>query len=449
MKSLPRFVQAFVSGPSDMHVHQLELSLFKARREAEKKIWGMGDRDFYVTHLSARVLIYKGLVLPENLPVFYPDLSDARLESSICVFHQRFSTNTLPRWRLAHPFRYVAHNGEINTISGNRYWALARAPKFRSPDLADIRAISPLVGQQGSDSESLDNMFEVLLAGGKDPFSALRALIPPAWQNVDDMDPDLRAFYEYNSLQMEPWDGPAGIVATDGRYAICGTDRNGLSADPLRHHPRPPYRTGLGNRRHRTSPPSRWWKRAACAQDSCWRSTPTTARCCGWPRSTAPWPRANLTRPGSGTASAVSKPASTTTLLAPETMHPETVLVYQKLFGLSAEERDQVVRVLAESGGRDHRQHGRRHALRRALAPRALAVRLFPPAVRAGHQPAHRPAARADRHEPRMLAGRRARDVRGNPRAGPAPAGGFTSALGGEVQQVAGPRTTRPMPTSA
>ncbi|MCS5561724.1 MAG: glutamate synthase large subunit, partial [Marinobacter nauticus] len=146
----------------------------------------------------------------------------------ICVFHQRFSTNTMPRWPLAQPFRFLAHNGEINTIDGNRNWAIARAAKFSSPDLPDLQTLQPLVNLTGSDSSSMDNMLEVLLAGGVDLFRAVRMMIPPAWQNVDTMDSELRAFYEYNSMHMEPWDGPAGLVMSDGRYALCMLDRNGL-----------------------------------------------------------------------------------------------------------------------------------------------------------------------------------------------------------------------------
>jgi len=172
--------------------------------------------------------LYKGLVMPEYLSTFYPDLEDDSLESSIAVFHQRFSTNTLPQWRLAQPFRYLAHNGEINTIQGNRNWANARAPKLRSDILPEIPELVPLVSQSGSDSMSLDNMLELLLAGGIDIFRAMRMLMPPAWQNTWELDSDLRAFLEYNSMHMEPWDGPAGIVMSDGRYASCVLDRNGL-----------------------------------------------------------------------------------------------------------------------------------------------------------------------------------------------------------------------------
>ena len=186
------------------------------------------DDTFYIATLSPRVLSYKGLVLPKNLPVFYPDLNEPTMESSICVFHQRFSTNTHPQWRLAQPFRFLAHNGEINTIQGNRNWSQARLNKLKTDKIPNLHELRPLVRTDTSDSDSLDNMLEILLTGGLDIFHAMRLLIPAAWQNVSHFDPDLKAFYEYNSLHMEPWDGPAGIVLTDGRYATCSMDRNGL-----------------------------------------------------------------------------------------------------------------------------------------------------------------------------------------------------------------------------
>ncbi len=226
LKSLPLFRQIFVNAPQGMDEIRFERHLYVARRRTEKAI-GSEDETFYVPSLSSRVFSYKGLVMPANLPVFYRDLNDSRLESALCVFHQRFSTNTWPEWRLAQPFRYLAHNGEINTIQGNRNWSVARGHKFKTPHIP-MPDVLPLVSMSGSDSSSLDNMLEALLAGGMDIFRAMRLLIPPAWQNVETMDPDLRAFYEYNSMHMEPWDGPAGIVLTDGRYAACVLDRNGL-----------------------------------------------------------------------------------------------------------------------------------------------------------------------------------------------------------------------------
>ncbi|WP_455202329.1 glutamate synthase large subunit, partial [Kaarinaea lacus] len=226
LKSLPLIEQIFVNAPDGMDETAFERHLYIARRRAENTI-KPNDDVFYIPSLSSRVISYKGLVMPENLPVFYQDLNDEKLASSLCVFHQRFSTNTWPQWRLAQPFRYLAHNGEINTVQGNRNWSIARGHKFESPNIP-MEDVRPLVSMTGSDSNSLDNMLEVLLAGGIDIFRAMRLLIPPAWQNMSNMDADLRAFYEYNSMHMEPWDGPAGIVLTDGRYAACTMDRNGL-----------------------------------------------------------------------------------------------------------------------------------------------------------------------------------------------------------------------------
>jgi len=226
LRSLPVIEQVFVNY-DDMEDADAERLLYIVRRRAEKAI-EPDDDTFYVASLSTRVVSYKGLVMPANLPVFYQDLNNDQLTASICVFHQRFSTNTWPQWRLAQPFRYLAHNGEINTIQGNRNWSVARSYKFASSLIPNMEDIRPWVSSSGSDSCSLDNMLEALLAGGMDVFRAMRLLIPAAWQNVETMDPDMRAFYEYHSMHMEPWDGPAGIVLTDGRYAACILDRNGL-----------------------------------------------------------------------------------------------------------------------------------------------------------------------------------------------------------------------------
>ena len=225
LESLPGFGQVFVTAEGLTNA-ELNRRLFFARRRAEKRI--KDDGYFYVCSLSATVISYKGLMMPVDLPAFFPDLGDPALETAIVVFHQRFSTNTMPRWPLAQPFRYLAHNGEINTIQGNRNWSVARTPLFKTELLPDLDSIQPLVNRTGSDSSSMDNMLEVLLAGGMDLFRAVRMMVPPAWQNVEAMDADLRAFYEYNSMHMEPWDGPAGMVLTDGRYAVCMLDRNGL-----------------------------------------------------------------------------------------------------------------------------------------------------------------------------------------------------------------------------
>lgn len=223
---VPQIEQVFVNAPPGWRKRDLERRLFMVRRRVEKRL--VEDQEFYVACLSALVTIYKGLVMPKDLPAFYLDLADERLKSAICVFHQRFSTNTLPKWPLAQPFRFLAHNGEINTIRGNRDWALARTNKFNTPLLPDLQDAAPFVNLEGSDSSSLDNMLELFLAGGMDLFRAMRLLVPPAYQNNKTMDDDLRAFYEFNSMHMEPWDGPAGIVLTNGRHVACNLDRNGL-----------------------------------------------------------------------------------------------------------------------------------------------------------------------------------------------------------------------------
>lgn len=223
---LPRIRQVFVGASDERSDQAFNVDLFMARRRAEQAL--KGEEDFYVCSLSGKVISFKGLVMPVDLPRFYKDLGDPRLETAICVFHQRFSTNTAPRWPLAQPFRFLAHNGEINTIEANRGWANARKENFVSPQLPEIAELDEIVNTVGSDSSSMDNMLEVLLTGGMDIYRAIRMMVPPAWQNVEQMDSDLRAFYEYNSMHMEAWDGPAGIVLTDGRHAVCMLDRNGL-----------------------------------------------------------------------------------------------------------------------------------------------------------------------------------------------------------------------------
>ncbi|WEK31338.1 MAG: glutamate synthase large subunit [Candidatus Pseudomonas phytovorans] len=225
LERLPQIEQVFVGGEG-LSDQEFAIKLFSARRRSS--VANAHDADHYICSFSHKTIIYKGLMMPRDLAAFYPDLSDERLQTAICVFHQRFSTNTLPKWPLAQPFRFLAHNGEINTITGNRNWAMARRTKFANDQIPDLEELGPLVNRVGSDSSSMDNMLELMVTGGIDLFRGVRMLVPPAWQNVETMDADLRAFYEYNSMHMEPWDGPAGIVMTEGRHAVCLLDRNGL-----------------------------------------------------------------------------------------------------------------------------------------------------------------------------------------------------------------------------
>ena len=224
VESRPHIRQVFVNaGTSDEAA--FERSLFRARRRARTQL--AGDDTFYTVSLSAATIVYKAMAAPGRLRDVFPDLQRADLAACAATFHQRFSTNTLPNWRLAQPFRLLAHNGEINTIRANRTWMASRARKWKSP-LVDFSDLGAMVSPDGSDSQSLDNMLEVLLAGGIDLLAAMRILIPPAYGAQENIDEDLEAFYEYYALHTEPCDGPAGLVICDGRYAACTLDRNGL-----------------------------------------------------------------------------------------------------------------------------------------------------------------------------------------------------------------------------
>jgi len=225
---MPAIYQVFVNAPAGWRPHDIERQLFAARRLAFEEESKLPDPDplYYVVTLSNLTMVYKGLVQAEHLADFYPDLRDERLTSSIGICHQRFSTNTLPRWNYAQPFRYLAHNGEINSVNANRDWANARAGILHSPLLPSLENLSHLVNEETSDSSSLDNLLEVFLAGGMNMFRALRLMLPPAIR--EDMDSELKAFLEFNSMHQEPWDGPAGVVSTNGRIACCNLDRNGL-----------------------------------------------------------------------------------------------------------------------------------------------------------------------------------------------------------------------------
>ena len=347
LESLPHIEQVFVNALPGMADDDFERKLYIARRRAEKALEPT-DPVFYLPTLSCRVISYKGLVMPENLPVFYPDLNDARFASALVVFHQRFSTNTWPQWRLAQPFRYLAHNGEINTVQGNRNWSRAREHKFETPLIPDMDDVRPIVGTKGSDSMSLDNMVEGLVMGGAGLFRALRLVIPPAWQNVEAMDADIRAFYEYNSMHMEPWDGPAGVVLTDGRYAVCTLDRNGLR----------PARWVLTKDRILT----------IASEVGVWKIDPANVERKGrvkpgqmiaadldtgrllmpadiddelkGARPYREWLKANAVRLDLSPAQDADLPV----------MDAASLLTHQKLFNVSFEERDQLLRVLAEDG---------------------------------------------------------------------------------------------------
>ena len=228
IKTLPNIKQIFVVPNSPVATKRLKALTYLARKEIESVL--KDKEDFYIASFSDSVVSYKGLVMPTHIKEFYPDLADEDFEISFTLFHQRFSTNTLPQWRLAQPFRMIAHNGEINSITANRFNAIAKAVTAKSDIFTDeeMDKLRDIIMPNMSDSASLDNFLEFLIVNGVDFFKAVRSVIPAPWHNATHMDSELRAFYEYASTCFEPWDGPAAVSVTDGRYIGCVLDRNGL-----------------------------------------------------------------------------------------------------------------------------------------------------------------------------------------------------------------------------
>ena len=221
-KAMPLIEQVFVSSTDLITGMDLERRLFRARNRSER------DVGLYLCSLSSKTIVYKGMVTTLQLEPFYPDLSDERYESLLALVHSRFSTNTFPSWPLAHPFRYIAHNGEINTVKGNANWMAARESQLSSELLGDIDQLKPIVSKGASDSATFDEVLELLVLSGRSLPHAMMMMIPGAWEKQLDLDPQLRDFYEYHSMIMEPWDGPAAVVFTDGDLVGATLDRNGL-----------------------------------------------------------------------------------------------------------------------------------------------------------------------------------------------------------------------------
>ena len=221
----PAIKQVFVTGVSDDKVPVFERTLYIIRKKIEKRV---KDKDFYICSLSSKNIIYKGMLTSQQVRQYYPDLTNNYFTSGLALVHSRFSTNTFPTWSLAQPFRLLAHNGEINTIRGNRGWMQARERVLNSQALGDIRQISPIVQPGMSDSASLDNVFEFFVMSGLSLPHAMSVMVPESFNDKNPISEDLKAFYEYHSILMEPWDGPAALLFSDGRYAGGMLDRNGL-----------------------------------------------------------------------------------------------------------------------------------------------------------------------------------------------------------------------------
>lgn len=221
-EAMPQIEQVFVAATDKASGLELERRLFRLRKRSEREI------GIYHPSLSMRTIVYKGMVTTLQLEPFFLDLSDERFESLLALVHSRFSTNTFPSWPLAHPFRFIAHNGEINTVKGNANWMKARESQLESELLGNIDQIKPIVTPGASDSATFDEVLELLVLSGRSLPHAIMMMIPGAWEKQLDLDPKLRDFYEYHSMIMEPWDGPAAVVFTDGSLVGATLDRNGL-----------------------------------------------------------------------------------------------------------------------------------------------------------------------------------------------------------------------------
>ncbi|NBW85694.1 MAG: hypothetical protein EBR23_02400 [Planctomycetia bacterium] len=251
--------QAFVGRGGKVSRDHFEWKLFVLRKRFGINVGTLGltEQGFvYVCSLSSKTMVYKGLLLADQVDKYYPDLSDERLTSALALVHQRYSTNTFPTWDLAHPFRYIAHNGEINTVRGNTNWMHARESMLAHPVFGpDLEKIKPVIREGGSDSATFDNVLELLVLAGRPIEEAVSMCIPEPWSGHESMADDLKAYYEFQACLMEPWDGPAAIAFTDGARIGATLDRNGLR-------------------------PGRWWQ----------MKRPTRS---GWTRSPIrrPWPR--------------------------------------------------------------------------------------------------------------------------------------------------------------
>ncbi len=228
--SEPHVLQVFIDRPPAANDLAFERKLYVLRKRSHNEIRAKGiDAFWYPTSLSCRTIVYKGMLTPHQVAAFYPDLGDPDMESALGLVHSRFSTNTFPSWERAHPYRYIAHNGEINTLRGNINWMLARQSLFDSDQFGDdIKKIQPVINVDGSDSTVFDNALELLTLAGRSLPHAVMMMIPEPWTAHESMSPELKAFYEYHACLMEPWDGPAAIAFTDGTVVGAVLDRNGL-----------------------------------------------------------------------------------------------------------------------------------------------------------------------------------------------------------------------------
>ncbi len=379
LSCMPSFAQLFVAGDGQrISGMALERLAFCLRKRAER------ETEVYFPSLSSRTIAYKGMLTTEQLDHVFPDLVDERVASAVAVVHSRFSTNTFPSWPLSHPFRFIAHNGEINTVMGNRNWMRAREALLASEIIpGDLDRLFPICTTGQSDSASFDEVLELLHMGGRSLPHSVLMMIPEAWENHAEMEPQRRAFYEFHSALMEPWDGPACVVFTDGRQVGAVLDRNGLR-------------------------PSRYWVTddglvVLASEVGVLDIDPATVV------------RKGRLKPGrmflvDTDEHRIIEDEEIKAELAAEHPYDEwlhaglihlkdiperehivhthaSVTRRQQVFGYTEEELRVLLTPMANTGGRAARLDGHRHAHRGALGQAAAAVRLLQPALRPGHQP--------------------------------------------------------------
>lgn len=230
---MPKIEQVLIGCPDNRSPEDYEKLLFSIRSSIESRLQEKRIEDCYIPSLSSRTIVYKGMLNAMQLRPFYPDLRDPLYETGIGVVHQRYSTNTFPAWKLAHPFRMLAHNGEINTIYGNRHWSLARQPELSSTVWPSLKQFLPILKPGNSDSANLDNMLEMIVKSGRDLPHALSMLIPIVFKGSQTISKEVQSFYQFHQMISDPWDGPAAVVVSDGQYVASSLDRNGLR--PIRY----------------------------------------------------------------------------------------------------------------------------------------------------------------------------------------------------------------------
>ena len=393
--SQPYIEQLFLGRPQGLDEDAFERLLYRIRRRTENEIAASDIEDketFYVPSSSCRTIIYKGLMLAPQIEKFYFELANPLVTSAMALIHQRFSTNTFPSWRLAHPYRYVAHNGEINTIRGNVSWMSARQSILASPLYGDkIGDLYPLIGPGGSDSSSLDNAVEFLYQSGRSLPHVMAMLIPEAWAGNPDMDEDKRAFYEYHASLMEPWDGPAAIAFTDGKVIGATLDRNGLR--PGRYIVTKDDLVVLASEAGVIEVPAEDIIKKGRLQpgrmflvDTVQQRIVSDAEIKKELAGRQPY--GEWLKQQQVTIDALPEPARTIA------SNPETLLRRQRACGYSEEDlRILLTPMAAEWRGAD-RLHGHRCAAGLPLRPPAAALQLLQAALRPGHESAHRPHSR-------------------------------------------------------